>query len=70
METNKQISMAITYKGITQSAVAEALGMSKSSFNQKLKRDTWNKDELEKIAYAIGSKYVCYFEFPDGYKIA
>jgi hypothetical protein len=40
--------------------------MSPSNFNQKLKKDTFTKDELQKIAEALGGEYKTWFKFPDG----
>ncbi|MCL2792454.1 MAG: helix-turn-helix transcriptional regulator [Spirochaetaceae bacterium] len=69
MNTEQQINMAIAYKGISQATLARAINMTPSNFNQKIKRDTFNKEELEKIATALGASYKTYFEFPDGTKI-
>ena len=69
MNTEQMINMAVAYKGISQAALARAIGMTASNFNQKIKRDTFNKEELEKIADALGGTYNSFFEFPDGTKI-
>jgi transcriptional regulator with XRE-family HTH domain len=69
MNTEQQINMALAYKGISQAALARAIGMTPSNFNQKIKRDTFNREEMEKIAAALGASYNSYFEFPDGTKI-
>ena len=65
----QQINMAIAYKGIKQSDLARQLGSSPSSFNQKIKRETFTKNELETIAAALGATYNAFFEFPDGTKV-
>jgi hypothetical protein len=69
MNTEQQINMAIAYMGISQAALARAINMTPSNFNQKIKRDTFNREEMEKIAAALGASYNSYFEFPDGTKI-
>lgn len=69
MTIEQKINMAISYKGISQAALARAIGMTPSNFNQKIKRDTFSKEELEKIAEALGATYTATFEFPDGTKI-
>ena len=61
--------MAVAFKGISQAALARAIGMTASNFNQKIKRDTFSKEELEEIAVALGAVYNSFFEFPDGTKI-
>ena len=35
----QKINMAVAYKGMSQAALARALSMTPSNFNQKLKRD-------------------------------
>jgi len=70
MTIEQKINMAIAYKGISQAALARAIGMTPSNFNQKLKRDTFTDEELERIAKALGAAYIpASFEFPDGTKI-
>jgi transcriptional regulator with XRE-family HTH domain len=61
--------MAAAYKGMSQAAIARAIGMTPSNFNQKIKRDTFTREELEKIAASLGAVYNSFFSFPDGTKI-
>lgn len=65
----QKINMALAYSAMSQAALARAIGMTPSNFNQKLKRATFTTEELEKIAAALGGKYFFGFEFPDGTKI-
>ena len=65
----QKISMAIAYKGTSQAAIARKMGTTPSNFSQKLKKETFTVEELEKIANALGGKYYFGFEFPDGTKI-
>ena len=69
MTVEQKINMALAYKGLSQAALARAIGMTPSNFNQKIKRDTFSTEELEKIAEALGAVYTFNFEFPDGTKI-
>ena len=70
MRMEQKINMAVAYKGTSQAALARAIGMSPSNFNQKIKRDTFTDEELEKMATALGAIYIpASFEFPDGTKI-
>ena len=69
MNVEQKIKMACAYKGISQRKLAEMLGDSPSNFNNKLKRNTFTAEDLEKIAAALGGVYVYGFEFPDGTKI-
>ena len=69
MTIEQKINMAAAYKGMSQADIARAIGMTPSNFNQKVKRNTFSKEELEKIAVALGAVYNAFFEFPDGTKI-
>nr|DAV20173.1 MAG TPA: Cro/C1-type HTH DNA-binding domain protein [Caudoviricetes sp.] len=69
MNLETKIKMAMTFKNISQSKLAELVGTSPQNFNKKLKRQTFSPEELEKIADVLGAKFQCYFEFEDGTKI-
>jgi transcriptional regulator with XRE-family HTH domain len=69
VSTEQKINMAVAYKSMSQAALARAIGMTPSNFNQKIKRETFSRDELETIAGALGATYNAFFEFPDGTKI-
>jgi hypothetical protein len=69
MNVEQMINMATAYKSTSQAALARAIEMTPSNFNQKIKRETFSHDELSKIAVALGGTYRSYFEFPDGTKI-
>jgi DNA-binding transcriptional regulator YdaS (Cro superfamily) len=70
MNTEQRINMAVAYKRTSQAALARAIGMTPSNFNQKIKRDSFTKEEMQKIAEALGATYMpeC-FEFPDGTRL-
>lgn len=69
MNISQKINMALAYKGMSQAALARAIGMTPSNFNQKYKRQTFTQEELEQIATVLGGTYVFGFEFHDGTKI-
>lgn len=58
--------MAIAYKGESQASIARLIDMTPQNFNQKLKRETFSVEELQKIANALGGAYTFGFTFPDG----
>lgn len=62
----QKINMACSYRRISQAQLAREIGMTPSNFNQKIKRGTFNEEELAKIGEALGAKYVCEFRFEDG----
>jgi DNA-binding transcriptional regulator YdaS (Cro superfamily) len=70
MNTEQRINMAAAYKMTSQAALARTIGMTPSNFNQKIKRDSLTREEMQKIAEALGATYTpeC-FEFPDGTKL-
>lgn len=70
MGMEQRIKAAAAYKGISQAKLAEAIGMTASNFNQKLKRATFTEDELRQIADALGASFLPFaFQFSDGMKI-
>lgn len=69
MDITKKIEMAAAYSDTSQTAIASALGTTPQSLYNRKKVGKFSTAELEKIAEALGAKYVCYFEFPDGTKI-
>jgi DNA-binding transcriptional regulator YdaS (Cro superfamily) len=69
MTIEQKINMAVAYKGMSQAALARAIGMTPSNFNQKVKRETFSPEEMGAIANALGAVYTAAFEFPDGMKI-
>ena len=69
MTVETMIKMALAYRNMSQAAVAKELDTTLSNFNQKLKKETFSREELEKIAAVLGANFKQYFEFPDGTKI-
>lgn len=69
MTISQKIALALAYKGMSQAALARAIGMTPSNFNQKYKRKTFTQEELESIATALDGEYYFGFKFPDGTNI-
>ena len=65
----QRIKAALAYAGISQAQCAQAIGMTASNFNQKLKRETFTEEEMKKIGDVIGARFVCAFVFGDGTQI-
>lgn len=66
MTIAQKLNMALSYKGISQAELARRLGTTPSNLNQKVKRNTLTKEELEQIADVLGGKWKAEFDFPDG----
>ena len=66
MTIEQKINMALSYKAISQAELARKIGTTPSKLNQKVKRNTLTKEELEKIAQVLGGQWRAEFEFPDG----
>lgn len=66
MTIEQKINMALSFRGISQAELARLIGTSPSNLNQKIKRNTLTKEELEKIADALGGKWRAEFVFDDG----
>ena len=69
MDMTKKIRMAEKYAGISESELARKLKKTPQAFGQRVKTGKFSSPELEEIAEAMGAKFVCFFEFPNGDKI-
>ncbi len=69
MTIAQKLSMALSYKGISQAELARRIDTTPSNLNQKVKRNTLTKEELEQIAEVLGGTWCAEFVFPDGTKI-
>lgn len=65
----QKIKMALSFSGISQAELARRIGTTPSNLNQKVKRNTLTKEELEQIAAAIGAEFRLYFVFEGGREI-
>lgn len=66
MNTEQMLKMALSYKGISHAELARKIETTPSNLNQKVKRNTLTREDLEKIAAALGAEFICQFRFPDG----
>lgn len=66
MTIAQKLSMALSYKGISQAELARRIGTTPSNLNQKIKRNTLTKEELEQIAEVLGGIWRAEFVFDDG----
>lgn len=66
MTIQQKLSMALSYKGISQAELARRMGTTPSNLNQKVKRNTLTKEELEQIAEILGGEWRAEFVFSDG----
>lgn len=66
MTIEQKLNMALSYKGISQAELARMIGTTPSNLNQKVKRNTLTKEDMEKIAVALGGKWRAEFVFEDG----
>lgn len=69
MDFKRKMKTAEAYAQISEATLAKRVEMSPQSFCNRLKTGKFSMDELEQIGEALGAKFVCYFEFPDGQKI-
>ena len=66
MTIEQKIKMALSYSGVSQAELARRMGTTPSNLNQKVKRNTLTKEEMEHIASALGGSWRSEFVFNDG----
>lgn len=66
MTIEQKLKMALSYSGISQAELARRIATSPSNLNQKVKRNTLTKEDLEQIALALGGAWRAEFVFEDG----
>ena len=66
MTIEQKLNMALSYNGISQAELARLIGTTPSNLNQKVKRNTLTKENLEEIAVALGGSFRAEFVFEDG----
>lgn len=66
MTIEQKIKMALSYTGISQSELARQIGTTPQNLNQKIKRNSLTKEEMDKIAVVLGGSWRAEFVFPDG----
>ena len=57
MGTAEKIKILLLKRGMSQKALAESLGMSPASLNNKFRRESFDSEELETIAAKLDAKY-------------
>lgn len=62
----QKIKMALSYSGVSQAELARRMGTTPSNLNQKVKRNTLTKEEMEQIASTLGATWRAEFVFEDG----
>ena len=66
MTIEQKIKMALSYSGVSQAELARRMGTTPSNLNQKVKRNTLTKEEMEQIASALGGSWRSELVFNDG----
>lgn len=66
MTIEQKVKMALSYSGVSQSELARRIGTTPQNLNQKIKRNTLTKEEMEQIAFALGGRWRAEFIFDDG----
>lgn len=66
MTIEQKLKMALGFAGISQAELARRIGTTPSNLNQKVKRNTITKEEMEEIAAALGGTWRAEFVFTDG----
>lgn len=64
-----KVRMASSALRVTDAEIARRLGMTPQLYSSRMKKARFSSEELEKVAEAMGVKFVYYFELPDGTKI-
>lgn len=64
-----KIRAACAASGITLAELAERLGVTQSSFSQRLKTGKFTQEELEAIGRVLDAEYRSGFYYSDGSKI-
>ena len=62
----QKLKMALSYAGISQSELARRINTTPQNLNQKVRRNTLTKEDLEQIAAALGCAWRAEFVFEDG----
>ena len=69
MNMQEKIEGALAHANMSKTEIGKVVfGISQQAISQRVQNGKFTKEELEKIAHAMGAEYVCYFEFPDGKK--
>ncbi len=66
MTIEDKLRTALAHQHISQAELARRLNTTPSNLNQKVRRNTLTKEDLEQIAEALGCKWRAEFVFEDG----
>lgn len=66
MTAKQVVEMALAYKGMSNSELARNLGWSPQLLHKRLNTGKFTVEEWEQIGTAMGGKFICHFEFPNG----
>ncbi len=69
MDISKKIKLAETYANISEAELARRMGTTSQAFGQRMKTGKFSSSDLNNIAEALGAKFICKFQFPDGTEI-
>ena len=70
MTIQQQIDMALAYSNMTKTELSKKLGYATpQAFQKRYTTGKFTREELEKIASALGCKYISVFKYPDGKEI-
>lgn len=69
MDISTKIKLSETYAKLSEAELARRLGTTSQALGQRIRTGKFSSAALDDIADALGAKFVCYFEFPDGTKI-
>ncbi len=69
MDISTKIKLATTYAKISEAELARRIGTTSQAFGQRLKTGKFSSADLNNISEALGAKFICKFQFPDGTEI-
>lgn len=69
MRIDDELKILAVKTDMTITEMGRRLDKSPQAFSQKIKRGTFNLDDMEEIALATGCTFSCAFILPDGERI-
>lgn len=69
MKADEAISLLCVQSDLTLSQMAGKLDKTSQAFSQKMKRESFTLDDLQKIAMVTGRKLECSLILPNGEKV-
>lgn len=65
----QKVEKALAHRHMSKSEVAAAIGMSRKTFQRKLKQGAFTVAELEKLSQAMGARFSMTYVFEDDTRI-